>query len=96
MEIDLPKETEFYLDSDVEVHVHDIEGITFMHCKVNHMSPSVMKRLKNILEDIKEEARGKGFKSLACITPSPKFAINLGGQFLLEEGGLEVFRWPLE
>lgn len=95
METEIPKPQEYYSDDDVRVLVHDVEGITFLHCYVYHMAPSVMKKLKKLLEEIKEQARSKGFKSLACITPSPKFAKILGGESLLEQDGLEVFRWAL-
>lgn len=90
-----------YKDDNFSVVKEEAYGVCFFHCYVDHFNKSVLKTMREVWEDIKEEARKDGWRVIHSYTPNPKFANLLPGakkinEFEAQGKSYEVIEWDLE
>ncbi len=73
-------------------------GETFLHCDVHKPSASVIRKLKELLQAVKEDRESKGvYRPLFSYTQNPRFAKLMGGEYLtdFERDGkhYEIWMW---
>jgi len=89
-----------YQDSDVHFEVEDLGVWAFLHCEVQHWSPSVFKRSIRVFAQFLNEAAQKGYEKIVTISPNPKFCKVFGGTFesAFTQNGItyEVIKWELK
>lgn len=90
----------YYEDSSFIFQYRILSGIVFLHCNVFDWKLSTLKKQIKVLSEFLNEMQRKGFDAVYTITPNPRFARLLGGEYISdyseEDFEYEVFRWVLK
>ena len=83
-----------YEDADFVVKAEMVKGNPFLHISVVNFNKTVMKRIKNLWEDIKVGFYYEGYDVLYCVSPNHKFVKVIGGELHATlEDGKGVYKW---
>lgn len=90
----------YYEDSSFLFQYRILEGVVFLHCTVFEWKLSTLKKQISILSEFLNVMKKKGFDAVYTITPNPRFARLLGGEYIgdysEEDFEYEVFKWELK
>tara|TARA_R110000850_G_scaffold265546_1_gene395349 strand:+ start:89 stop:373 length:285 start_codon:yes stop_codon:yes gene_type:complete len=83
-----------YQDDTFIVKAQLVEGNPFIHVSVLEFSLDVMKRMKEVWEDIKVGFYYEGYDALYAVSPNHKFSKVMGGELQSTlEDGKGVYKW---
>lgn len=91
----------YYEDEDFRLEYAEMYDEVFLHCIVHNWKLSSLKRGYRIFGQFLNEMTEKAIPRVVTVTPNPKFAQLLGGQFVqmaTDDKGesYEVYQWVLK
>lgn len=86
--------TKIYEDEDLLVEAEMVKGNPFIHISVLRFSKSVMKKIKELWEDVKVGFYYEGYDVLYAVSPNHKFSKVMGGKLHSTlADGKGVYKW---
>lgn len=88
----------FFNTENAVARVEHSNGESFLHCDVFHLSPSLIKDLKNAVQALIKERKAEGVeRPLFSYTQNPHFCKITGGNYLtnfsIDDKTYEVWMW---
>lgn len=90
----------YYEDEDFKLECNPAFNEYFLHCEVKQWNITSLKKGLQVFGKLLNEKEQEGVKRLVTVTPNPKFASLLGGEYFetVEKDGVkyEVYQWVLK
>lgn len=86
--------TKIYQDGDLLVEAEMVKGNPFIHVSVLRFNKSVMKKIKEVWEDVKAGFYYEGYDEIYAVSPNDKFCKVMGGKLHSRlADGKGVYKW---